>query len=256
MCELFIHRQTLANAMRFTTAELAELEARIAHAADRALAIELDDLRAADRSGAGARRGRCAAAERRACRARRHAGARRARRCTRTMCGPRSTRRLAFAIEGGRHPVVEQTLRRSDGASFVGNDCDARRRRGAALWLVTGPEHGRQIDLPAAERADRHAGADRARSCRREAPISASSTACSAASAPPTTSPAAARPSWSRWSRPPRSSTRRPSARSSSSTRSAAAPRPSTACRSPGRRSSICTTTTAAARCSPPTTMS
>ena len=40
-------------------------------------------------------------------------------------------------------------------------------------------------------------------SCRRERPISASSTACSAASAPPTISRAAARPSWSRWSRPP-----------------------------------------------------
>ena len=34
-----------------------------------------------------------------------------------------------------------------------------------------------------------------------------------AASAPPTTSPAAARPSWSRWSRPPRSSTRPATAR-------------------------------------------
>jgi DNA mismatch repair protein MutS len=37
----FIHRQTLANAMRFTTTELADLESRIANAADRALAIEL-----------------------------------------------------------------------------------------------------------------------------------------------------------------------------------------------------------------------
>ena len=46
------------------------------------------------------------------------------------------------------------------------------------------------------------------------------------------------------------------SARWSSSTRSAAAPRPSTACRSPGRRSSICTRSTAAARCSPRTSTS
>jgi DNA mismatch repair protein MutS len=38
----FIHRQTLANAMRFTTTELADLESRIANAADRALAIELE----------------------------------------------------------------------------------------------------------------------------------------------------------------------------------------------------------------------
>ena len=38
----FIHRQTLASAVRFTTTELADLEARIAGAADRALAIELE----------------------------------------------------------------------------------------------------------------------------------------------------------------------------------------------------------------------
>ena len=37
----FIHRQTMANAMRFTTTELAELESKIANAADRALSIEL-----------------------------------------------------------------------------------------------------------------------------------------------------------------------------------------------------------------------
>src|SRR5690606_36706125 len=37
----FIHRQTMSNAMRFTTTELAELETKIANAADRALAIEL-----------------------------------------------------------------------------------------------------------------------------------------------------------------------------------------------------------------------
>ena len=66
--------------------------------------------------------------------------------------------------------------------------------------------------------------------------MSASSTGCSRASAPPTIWRAAARPSWSRWSRPRRSSIRRARARWSSSTRSAAAPRPSTACRSPGRR--------------------
>jgi DNA mismatch repair protein MutS len=38
----FIHRQTLANQTRFTTVELADLDARIAQAAERALAIEAD----------------------------------------------------------------------------------------------------------------------------------------------------------------------------------------------------------------------
>ena len=63
----FIHRQTMASAMRFTTTELAELETKIANAADRALAIELgvfDRLvgrsgRHADAIRAGARRWPC-----------------------------------------------------------------------------------------------------------------------------------------------------------------------------------------------------
>ena len=38
----FMHRQTMAGAMRFSTVELGELESRIASAADKALAIELD----------------------------------------------------------------------------------------------------------------------------------------------------------------------------------------------------------------------
>jgi DNA mismatch repair protein MutS len=41
----FIHRQTMANAMRFTTTELADLETRIANAAGEALAIELAAFR-------------------------------------------------------------------------------------------------------------------------------------------------------------------------------------------------------------------
>ena len=38
---VFIHRQTMSNAMRFTTAELAELEGRIARAHEKALEIEI-----------------------------------------------------------------------------------------------------------------------------------------------------------------------------------------------------------------------
>src|SRR5437763_663181 len=39
---IFIHRQTLAGQIRFTTAELGEIEARIANAGDRALGLELE----------------------------------------------------------------------------------------------------------------------------------------------------------------------------------------------------------------------
>src|SRR4029077_3109174 len=39
---IFIHRQTLAGQVRFTTSELGEIEARIANAGDRALGLELE----------------------------------------------------------------------------------------------------------------------------------------------------------------------------------------------------------------------
>ena len=70
---------------------------------------------------------------------------------------------LGFAIEGGRHPVVEQALKR-DGQPFIANACDlspATRTNLGADLADHRPEHGRQIDLPAPERADRAAGADR-----------------------------------------------------------------------------------------------
>ena len=40
----FIHRQTLAGQVRFTTSELGEIEAKIANAGDRALNLELEIL--------------------------------------------------------------------------------------------------------------------------------------------------------------------------------------------------------------------
>ena len=46
---------------------------------------------------------------------------------------------LVFAVENGRHPMVEQTLRRGDGASFVGNDCLLGNEEGHAHLVVTGP---------------------------------------------------------------------------------------------------------------------
>ena len=122
---------------------------------------------------------------------------------------------LGFAIEGGRHPVVEQALKR-DGQPFIANACDLSPAPGAEIRPDLAdhrPEHGGQIDLPAPERADRADGADRQSSCRRRARGSASSTGCSRASAPPTIWRAAAPPSWWRWWRPPSSSIRPANAR-------------------------------------------
>ena len=101
--------------------------------------------------------------------------------------------------------MVEEALRAS-GARFVANDCRLSER--ARLWLVTGPNMGgkstflRQNALIAVlAQAGCYVPAT-GRS-------SAWSTACSAGSARRTISRAAARPSWSRWSRPRRSSRRR-----------------------------------------------
>jgi DNA mismatch repair protein MutS len=148
--EKFIHRQTMASAMRFTTTELAELEQRIASAADRALALELsifDELSgkvAADESAI--RDSARALAEIDVASALAELAA------SENYVRPKVDLSLAFRIEGGRHPVVEQALR-SEGQSFVANDCDLGPSRLASLapqdeavplppgriWLLTGP---------------------------------------------------------------------------------------------------------------------
>ncbi|WP_426213141.1 DNA mismatch repair protein MutS [Mesorhizobium abyssinicae] len=139
----FIHRQTMANAMRFTTTELAELESKIANAADRALSIELaafDRLTAevvgeADSIRAGAEA--LAALDVSAALALLSA--------SEAWCRPEVDSSLAFEIQGGRHPVVEQALRRSGEGPFVANDCDLSPEGGAkagAIWLLTGPNMG------------------------------------------------------------------------------------------------------------------
>ncbi len=60
-------------------------------------------------------------------------------------CRPRVDDSLAFEIKGGRHPVVEQALRRSAEQPFVANDCtlspDGNDKYGA-IWLLTGPNMG------------------------------------------------------------------------------------------------------------------
>ena len=117
----YIHRQTMANAMRFTTAELGEVEARIVSAADRALAMEQDIFAALVRQVLDAGEGIAAAAEALAELDCYTALAELAE--ERGFARPRIDDGHAFHIEGGRHPVVEDALRRGDGEAFVENDC-------------------------------------------------------------------------------------------------------------------------------------
>jgi DNA mismatch repair protein MutS len=135
----FIHRQTLAGQVRFTTTELGKLEAKIANAADRALAIELETfekLAAAVTAAASAIK---EAAEALAVLDVAAALAQLA--IERHYVRPQIDASLDFVVEGGRHPVVEQAIT-GDSSPFVANDCDLSPPPSAVngrIYLVTGP---------------------------------------------------------------------------------------------------------------------
>jgi len=135
----FIHRQTLAGQVRFTTTELGELEAKIASAADRALGLELDifERLCAAVIAEGDAIKDCAEALARLD----VAGALAQLAAERDYARPDIDDSHAFTIEGGRHPVVEQALAR-DGTPFVANDCDLsppEEGEAGRIWLITGP---------------------------------------------------------------------------------------------------------------------
>jgi DNA mismatch repair protein MutS len=133
LSETFIHRQTTANQVRFTTIELSELETRILNAGGRCSEIEkrlYSDVLGAiiaqaphlftlaralaefDLSAALARLAR-----------------------EESWVRPTMTTEREFMITDGRHPVVEAALKPS-GTQFVANDCDLSDEQ---IWLLTGP---------------------------------------------------------------------------------------------------------------------
>ena len=145
---LFRHKQTMANAMRFTTAELIEIEGAIATASERALALEqevfaeLARLVLADEAAMARVASGLAELDH--------------------LCGlatlawnegyvrPEVDDSTTFDIRGGRHPVVEQALRRAKAGPFIENDCTLglpaapvptgfEEGPAGRLWLVTGP---------------------------------------------------------------------------------------------------------------------
>jgi DNA mismatch repair protein MutS len=138
--ETFIHRQTLANVMRFSTPELAALEARITTAAERALALEFD-IFAELCEQVLSEQAPLSAASAGLAELDQYAGLAELA-VEQNYVRPRIDTSLVFAVEEGRHPMVEQTLRRTDGASFIGNDCRLGENEGAAgtsILVVTGP---------------------------------------------------------------------------------------------------------------------
>ena len=131
----FIHRQTMANAMRFSSVELAELEGRMARAGEDALALEMKLFE--QLAGQVAAAADTIASAARALAALDVAAGLAELACARRYCRPEVGATLAFSIEGGRHPVVETALAAAQARPFVANDCtieDAQR-----LWLLTGP---------------------------------------------------------------------------------------------------------------------
>lgn len=140
--ETFFHRQTMANAMRFSTKELAQLEAKIASAGARAVALELARFEALCTTVKEARQSiqgvadafasldvaqglaQCAAKD--------------------GYVRPVMRDDLTFHVEGGRHPVVEKAMRRDGKTQFVANDCalGAPTDKAGQVHLVTGPNMG------------------------------------------------------------------------------------------------------------------
>ncbi|HRY05836.1 MAG TPA: DNA mismatch repair protein MutS, partial [Hyphomicrobiaceae bacterium] len=144
----FRHRQTMANAVRFTTDELIETEGQIASAGERALSIEQDifaalaaDIAASEQSlndiaAALADLDVSAALADLAHRE--------------NYVRPGLDTSEAFEVRGGRHPVVEQALAAALAGPFIDNDCVLGRAQlaqptgfdegdEARIWLVTGP---------------------------------------------------------------------------------------------------------------------
>ena len=138
LSERFIHRQTTANQVRFTTVELSEMETRILNAGNHALEIEkhlFENLKQAvlnHAAGIGVAASGLAEIDL----AFGLADLAQAENWVRPIVDDSR----AFDISGGRHPVVERALRQQSGDPFVANDCDLGiDGDGAHIWLLTGP---------------------------------------------------------------------------------------------------------------------
>ncbi len=134
--DLFIHRQTLANAVRFTTVELSELDKKISQAQVKAVATELEIFE--NLSAEVLSHGTTIAAAAHALATLDCMSALATLALENNYCRPVIDNSLTFTIKGGRHPVVEKALQKSnDATQFIPNDCDLN--SGQSLWLLTGP---------------------------------------------------------------------------------------------------------------------
>ena len=138
LSDTFIHRQTTANAVRFTTLELSELETKILNAGGRALEIEQEVFKelCTEILSKGVEIGQAAKALAELDLQSALAELSQTENWTR----PRVSDDRSFKITGGRHPVVDAALRKQASGSFIANDCDLSDETDAKrLWLLTGP---------------------------------------------------------------------------------------------------------------------
>jgi len=134
----FVHRQTMAGTMRFSTAELSELEHRIGEASSRALQREIEHFavfaKAVLDKDAAIRAAAEALASLDALSGLAHLAVREG------WTAPTMSDDRVFEIVDGRHPVVERAVKR-DGESFIANPCDLSPEDASGagrILLVTG----------------------------------------------------------------------------------------------------------------------
>lgn len=131
----FIHRQTTAQAVRFTTTELADLEREMSGAGDRATALEItlfDEIREITLSFSDQI---TQAAEAAAALDVAAATSLLAERWS--YCRPELVEQPLLNITAGRHPVVEQMLDKDGEEPFITNECTLD--EASRIWLLTGP---------------------------------------------------------------------------------------------------------------------
>lgn len=132
----FIHRQSVLNAVRFTTVELSELENEVNSSVEKALEMELRiyeelSLHAIAQVDAISRGAEVLAILDVS------AGlAELAEECN--YVRPVVDDSLDFEIVEGRHPVVEYVMQKTADGSFVGNSCTLKHKEDD-IWLLTGP---------------------------------------------------------------------------------------------------------------------
>ncbi|MTI10293.1 DNA mismatch repair protein MutS [Curvivirga aplysinae] len=135
MTEEFIHRQSMTNAVRYTTTELSELARDIVESKGKALALEQELFQ--DLANDVISRAEDVARAARAMAELDLSAALAMLADEQDYCRPVVDHSLAFDIEAGRHPVVEAALGKTGDSHFVPNGCDLGGER--RLWLITGP---------------------------------------------------------------------------------------------------------------------